>query len=632
MSTDGPAPRSQSEVSATNRLALWREDLLRTVLAVAVPAGTVLVVIGSAVAYFKQDIAMGITNVAGLASLLCLRYLHGLTVTARSVGLLLIVTGVGLSFLVNQIGAFSLPWLSAAPIMAALLLGRKTALVVTVLVCAVVFPLGYVHGLPLAPLPLLAHPALMWFMLGLNYLALSLILALSAAVLLRRLDLAVDQASTSQHIMTQLALVDTLTGLPNRRALRDELQALANRPGGQSALMFIDVDNFKDVNDTYGHLKGDELLVRVARRLSMQVPKPSLVARMGGDEFVVLFHPSPADPADVSTQALAKAEQLRAAMAQPFSLPDGQRIRTSISIGMSLQPGGLGSPDDAMREADTAMYQAKGKGRNQVTLFEETMHTALHQRMQLANDLSHALRTDGLTVAVQTQVNADNHVTGAEMLARWTHPTLGHVPPSQFIPLAEQSDLIVPLGDWMLTQTCLLAVRLREQGHAFPLSVNISALQFRQPDFEVRLHAILAEHGVTPGTLMLEITESLTMTDKGDTIASMARLVALGYRFSMDDFGTGYSSLSYLKRLPLYELKIDRSFVDDLPDDHNDVAIVRMILGMAATLGLKVVAEGVETRAQADFLLAHGCQGLQGYLFGRPAPVDAWLAGLPPRS
>lgn len=628
MSTDTPTTRSQPETSATNRLAHWREDLLRTVLAVAVPAGTVLVVIGSAVAYFKQDVAMGITNIVGLGTLLCLRYLRGLTVTARGVGMVLIVTGVGLSFLVNQIGAFSLPWLSAAPIMAALLLGRKTALGVTLFICAVAFPLGYVHGLPLAPLPLLAHPALMWFMLGLNYLALSLIIAMSAAVLLRRLDMAVDQANTTQVIMTQLALVDTLTGLPNRRALREELQTQANQPEGQSALLFIDVDNFKDVNDTYGHLKGDELLVRVSRRLSTQVPKPSFVARMGGDEFVVLFHPDAANPADLSTQALAKAEQLRAAMEQAFSLPDGQRIQTSISIGMSLQPCGLGSADDAMREADTAMYQAKSKGRNQVTLFEETMHTTLHQRMQLANDLSHALRTDGLTVAVQTQVNADNKVTGAEMLARWTHPTLGTVPPSQFIPLAEQSGLIVPLGDWMLTQTCLLAVRLREGGHTFPLSVNISALQFRQPDFEARLLATLTEHGVHPQALMLEITESLTMTDKGDTIASMERLVALGFRFSMDDFGTGYSSLSYLKRLPLYELKIDRSFVDDLPDDANDVAIVRMILAMAATLGLKVVAEGVETRAQADFLVAHGCQSLQGYLFSRPAPADVWLGEL----
>ncbi|MBY0466794.1 MAG: bifunctional diguanylate cyclase/phosphodiesterase [Burkholderiales bacterium] len=628
MSPHAPLSHPPSAVAATKRLAQWREDLLRTVLAVAVPAGSLLVVIGTWVAWFKQDMAMAATNIVGLATLLGLRYLPGLTVRVRGVGMLAIVTGVGLSFLFNRIGAFSLPWLSAAPIMAALLLGRTAALLITALICAVAFPLGYVYGLPLAPLPLLPHPALMWLLLGLNFLTLSLIIALSAAVLLRRLDQAVDQASTAQQLMTQLALVDPLTGLPNRRALRDELQAQSLHPLGQSALMFIDMDNFKDVNDSYGHLKGDELLVRVARRLSTQVPKPSFVARMGGDEFVVLFHADAAHPAPLAAQALAKAEQLRQAMAQPFSLPDNQRVSTTISIGLSLLPNGLVSADDAMREADTALYQAKGKGRNQVTLFEQTMHTALQQRMQLANDLSHALRNRGLSVAVQTQVNAAQQVIGAELLARWTHPTLGHVPPSQFIPLAEHSGLIVPLGDWMLTQACLLAVRLQAAGHTVPLSVNISALQFRQPDFEQRLQATLAEHGVAPAALMLEITESLTMTDEGDTIASMTRLVAQGFRFSMDDFGTGYSSLSYLKRLPLHELKIDRSFVDDLPDDPHDVAIVRMILSMAGTLGLTVVAEGVETRAQADFLLAHGCHSLQGYLFSRPAPVDAWLAGL----
>lgn len=628
MSIESPLSHPPANTASIKRLAQWREDLLYTVLNVAVPTGSVLVVMGSVVAYAKQDVAMGITNIAGLVALLCLRYLPRLSIRARGMGMLAIVIGVGLSFLANQIGAFSLPWLSAAPIMAALLLGRSAALLVTALICAVVFPLGYAYGLPLAPLPLLPQPALMWSLLALNFLTLSLIIALSTAVLLRRLDQAVDQASTSQHIMTQLALVDPLTGLPNRRALRDELQAHALNPQGQSALMFIDVDNFKDMNDSFGHLKGDELLVRVARRLSTQVPKPAFVARLGGDEFVVLFHADPANPAALAVQALAKAEQLRKAMLQPFSLPDNPRVTTSISIGLSLLPQGLVSADDAMREADTAMYQAKGKGRNQVILFEERMHTALHQRMQLAADLSQALRTNGLSVAVQTQVDAAQAINGAELLARWTHPTLGNVPPSQFIPLAEHSGLIVPLGDWMLQQACLLAVRLRAQGVSCPLSVNISAMQFRQPDFEHRLQATVLAHQVPPEALTLEITESLTMTDEQDTIASMARLVEKGFRFSMDDFGTGYSSLSYLKRLPLHELKIDRSFVDDLPNDPNDVAIVRMILAMADTLGLKVVAEGVETRAQADFLLAHGCHSLQGYLFSRPAPVDAWLAGL----
>ncbi|HRK37936.1 MAG TPA: EAL domain-containing protein [Burkholderiaceae bacterium] len=625
-----PSPLSADEtLQANQRLSRWREDLQDTVLAVAVPTGSVLAAIGTAVSWFKQDGAMALSNVAALAFLLWLRHHRGLGTRTKGAGIVLITTGMGLSFLFNDIGAFSLPWLCAAPIMAALLLGRSAALTVTALIGLVAFPLGYGLDLPLAPLPLLPHPELMWTLLALNYLTLSIIIAMSAAVLLRRLAMAIDRATRSEHVMAQLAHVDPLTGLPNRRALRETLQKRAGQAGWAGALMFIDLDNFKDINDTFGHLKGDELLVRVARRLSTQVPQPSLVARMGGDEFVVLFQADPEPSAPLSDQAMKKAEQLRQAMTKPFALPDQQSVSTRISIGMTLLPAGLQSPEDAMREADTALYQAKGNGRNQVVIFEEAMHTALHQRMLLANDLTHALRHTGLWVAVQTQVDAAHRPVGAELLVRWSHPERGNIPPGQFIGMAEHSGLIVPLGEWMLNQACELALRLQATGHRFPLSVNISAQQFRQPGFEQQVQNILASHGVPPQALMLEITESLTMTDKGETIDSMARLVDKGFRFSMDDFGTGYSSLSYLKRLPLHELKIDRSFVDDLPHDANDVAIVRMILAMADNLGLKAVAEGVETQAQADFLVAHDCHSMQGYLFSRPQAVDAWLAALP---
>lgn len=629
MSPQATAPSAADPIPANQRLSHWREDLQETVLAVAVPTGSALAIIGTTVSWFKQDVAMALSNISAIALLMVLRYNRRIGTRVKGMGIVLIATGMGMSFLFNSIGAFSLPWLCAAPIMAALLLGRVAALSITTLIGLVAFPLGYWRDLPLAPLPLLPHPELMWTLLALNYLTLSIIMAMSAAVLLRRLDQAIEQASLSQQVMTRLAQVDPLTGLPNRRALRDELHKLAGDPTLAGALMFIDLDNFKDINDTYGHLKGDELLVRVARRLSTQVPQPSLVARMGGDEFVVLFHADANDPSLLLNQAMAKAEQLRQSMEKPFALPENQGISTRISIGMTLLPTGLHSPDDAMREADTALYRAKGMGRDRIAVFEESMHTALHQRMQLGNDLAHALRHTGLWVAVQTQVNAAHRPVGAELLARWTHPVNGNIPPGQFIAVAEQSGLIIPLGEWMLNQACLLSKALHARGHTFPLSVNISAQQFRQPGFEQQLQAILAEHAVAPGALMLEITESLTMTDKGDTIASMARLVSLGFRFSMDDFGTGYSSLSYLKRLPLHELKIDRSFVDDLPEDINDVAIVRMILSMADNLGLKVVAEGVETQAQADFLVSHDCHSMQGYLFSRPQPAQTWLEALP---
>lgn len=622
-------PTATQPALAAKRLAHWREELLRTVLAVAVPTGTVLVFIGTLVAWFMRDWSMGITNIAGLAALLAIRFWRGMPASMQGAGLLAIVTGVGLSFLVNQIGAFGLPWLCAAPVLAVLLLGRTAAWWTLLFVCAVVFPTAYWQGLPLAPLPLLPHPELMWTLLTLNYLVLGVIIAQSAAVLLRHLDQALEKANTSEHVMAQLALVDSLTGLPNRRALRDELLALSRQDTWEGALLFIDVDNFKDINDTYGHLKGDELLVRVARRLTTQLRQPAYLARVGGDEFVAVLHHDPRQPQPIAEQALAKAEQLRKALSRPVVLPDKQRVSSGISIGLSLLRSTHLKPDDAMREADTALHHAKNKGRNQVVMFEERMHTTLHQRMHVAQELTHALRNQGMSYAVQTQVNAAQEPVGAELLARWVHPTLGMVPPSEFIPLAEQNSLIIPLGNWMLEQACLLALNLRERGYAFPLSVNISAQQFRQPGFEQQLQDILATHGVPPQALMLEITESLTMTDKGETIDSMARLVERGFRFSMDDFGTGYSSLSYLKRLPLHELKIDRSFVDDLPHDANDVAIVRMILSMADNLGLKVVAEGVETQAQADFLVAHNCHSMQGYLFSRPQPVEAWLATLP---
>lgn len=606
-------------------------------LVVSVPLGVLMTVIGTAVSYYKHDVAMGLTNFIGLASLLTIRYVTAIPQYLRAVGYLLIVAGVGVSFLLNQIGAFGLVWLSTAPLLAALLLGRWVATVLLLAISLGVFSLAWGLGMPITPLPLQDHPALMWALLGMNFLALNLMVAISAAVLLRHLDLAITQATESQAVLKHQAEVDPLTGLPNRRALYERLHQLlsthGHATGPKGALLFIDVDNFKNVNDTYGHIEGDRLLVDMAKRLSAHVTPSALVARIGGDEFVVLLQDTDTRQAgtaaaDLQSPVAALANGLREAMEKRFTIASDLNYRTSISIGISLLNPVTTTPDDVMREADTALYQAKNRGRNQVVFFEPAMHTALHERMQLEHDLAHALRHGTLHVAVQSQVNGHGKVVGAELLARWQHPERGLVPPSQFIPLAEQTGLIIPLGEFMLEQACALSVRLHGAGHKCPLSVNISARQFRQPGFEQHLHTVLAQHQVDPALLVLEVTESLMVTDQLDTIASMSRLAAQGFKFSMDDFGTGYSSLNYLKRLPLYELKIDRSFVDDLPHDANDVAIVKMILAMAQTLKLQVVAEGVETTEQSAFLLAHGCQSLQGYLYSRPAPADVWLAGL----
>lgn len=623
-------PPDATGSSATD-LARWREELLRGLLGVALPLGWLLTVMGTAVAVYKADWAMGLTNVIGLGTLMAIHRLPQLSHLVRGATFVLIVAGVGLSFLLNHIGAFGLLWLSAVPVLAALLLGRRVALALLAGLTLGVFSLGYVLDLPLAPLPLLGQPALMWAMLALNFLALNVMIAFSAAILLRRLDQAGQQARQAQQAQKRLAEVDNLTQLPNRRKLHEVLhRQMADHQGQEAsaAVLFIDVDNFKDVNDTYGHLEGDRLLVEVAQRLSDQVHAPSLVARTGGDEFVVLVRP-PADQVKVDRPTVERlAQRLRQAMAAPFAVATGVSHHTTISVGVSMLARAGMSIDDVMREADTAMYRAKALGRNQVVFFEAAMQAELHERMRLEHDLTNALRLNQFHAAVQSQVDAEGRVVGAEMLLRWTHPARGAVPPAQFIALAEHSGLIVPIGDWVLEQACQLAARLQAMGRDCPLSVNISAHQFCHPDFETRLLSLLATHGVPPQALVLEVTESLMVTHQSSTLACMGRLAAQGLRFSMDDFGTGYSSLSYLKRLPLYELKIDRSFVDDLPLDPNDVAIVKTILSMAGTLGLRVVAEGVETQAQARFLTEHGCHSLQGYLYSRPSPVAQWLATL----
>jgi EAL domain-containing protein (putative c-di-GMP-specific phosphodiesterase class I) len=311
-------------------------------------------------------------------------------------------------------------------------------------------------------------------------------------------------------------------------------------------------------------------------------------------------------------------------MMQPFDVPGGTH-QAHISIGVTLlgQPGQ--TPDDVLREADTALYRAKARGRNRVVFFEPSMQAELRERLQLETDLQAAVALGQLGVAVQSQVNAQGRVVGAEMLMRWVHPQQGAIPPGQFIPVAEETGLIVPMGEWMLEQACQLALQLEARGSDIPLSVNISARQFRHAGFEARLLSILEAHGVEPRRLVLEVTESLLIADLEATVASMNRLASLGFEFSVDDFGTGYSSLAYLKRLPLHELKIDRSFVDGLPSDANDAALVTLILSMSTSLKLRVVAEGVETREQAAFLQAHQCHAMQGFLYSRPLSPTDWL-------
>ena len=435
----------------------------------------------------------------------------------------------------------------------------------------------------------------------------------------------ITQRKASEAEIKHLAFFDPLTQLPNRRLLIDRLNHAftgSARSGRNSALLFIDLDNFKTLNDTMGHDKGDQLLVQAADRLSACVREHDTVARFGGDEFVVMLEGVADNPADAKARTRNIGEKICSALSEVYTLGDYQHHST-CSIGAALFGGAEDSVEEILKRADLAMYQAKAAGRNIVRFFDKDMQEVINARAAMEADLRQALRRRELAVYYQPQVDRDGRVTGAEALVRWNHPQQGFVSPADFIPVAEETGLIQPLGQWVLETACVqLAAwadhpRLR---HA-RLSVNISARQFRQPDFVEQVLATLGQVGANPLRLKLEITESLFLDDVESAIAKMTALKAKGIGFSLDDFGTGYSSLSYLKRLPLDELKIDQSFVRDVLTDPNDAAIARTIVALTQSLGLSVIAEGVETEAQRDFLRRAGCFAYQGYLFGRPLPI-----------
>jgi diguanylate cyclase (GGDEF)-like protein/PAS domain S-box-containing protein len=428
----------------------------------------------------------------------------------------------------------------------------------------------------------------------------------------------------------RLAFYDVLTGLPNRRLLMERLEAMVGqaRAGrGLGAVLYVDLDNFKKVNDARGHATGDALLVHATARLSGAVRGRGIVARIGGDEFIALLDGLNADGAAATLAARAVAEEICAALAEPIEI-DGQPYHTSASIGVALPLHGAGDAQDLLREADTAMYHAKAGGRNGVALFETAMLADAQRKLALERDLAQALDNGELAMHAQLQVDHDGLPAGAELLMRWQRADGSFVPPDVFIPVAESSGLIVRLGRWVLREACRAWLALDAAGHALPLSINVSPLQFRQPDFVAQVQAVLRETGAPPQQLIFEVTEGLLVEDVGQTVGRMRELAALGIRFSIDDFGTGYSNLAYLKKMPLYELKIDKSFMRDTPHDANGTAIVQSILAMAGHLGLRVVAEGIEYEAQARFLAEHGGAAMQGYLFHRPMPLEGLIARL----
>jgi diguanylate cyclase (GGDEF)-like protein/PAS domain S-box-containing protein len=428
----------------------------------------------------------------------------------------------------------------------------------------------------------------------------------------------------------RLAFFDPLTGLPNRRLLLDRLaQALilSRRADLGGALLFIDLDHFKTLNDTLGHDIGDDLLRQVARRLVDCVRESDSVARLGGDEFVLLLEGLSSAAEESAAQTEAVVMKIFAQLHEPFILGERKHHATT-SIGATLFNGDHESVDELLKQADLALYRAKDAGRNTLRFFDPAMQIAVQARAALESDLREGLSRGDFQLYFQPKVDQDGSVIGSEALIRWNHPERGLVMPGDFIPFAEESGVILPLGRWILAAACgqLAAWSIRPETAHLTLAANVSARQFRRPDFVAEVTAALDAADADPNKLILELTESLLLDDLEDVIGKMAALKTIGVGFALDDFGTGYSSLSYLKRLPLTQLKIDRSFVDGLPEDGDDVAITRTILALAQHMGLEVVAEGVETTCQRDFLIAQNCRAFQGFLFGRPAPVEEFEA------
>lgn len=438
----------------------------------------------------------------------------------------------------------------------------------------------------------------------------------------------ITERKEAERAIQQLAFYDPLTGLPNRQLLRDRLQhalCLDERNRQIGALLFIDVDNFKTLNDTLGHAIGDLLLQQIAARLQGALRRGDTLARLGGDEFVIVLENLSTDAEDAARLATAVGEKVLSGFAAPFHLADYVHHCTS-SIGVTLFNDHTASLDELLKRADLAMYQAKAHGRNALRFFDPVMQAVVAARAELETELRQALRHQAFELHFQAQVDGHGHAVGAEALLRWRHPERGWIPPASFVPLAEETGIILPLGQWVLEAACTRLATWAALPHTagLTLAVNVSARQFRQPDFVEQVLAVVDRTGAPPSRLKLELTESLLVHSLDETRIKMNALKARGIGFSLDDFGTGYSSLAYLKRLPLDEIKIDRTFVHDLEADSNHASIARSILALGHSLALEVVAEGVETGAQHAFLAQHGCRTYQGFLFHRPQPADAF--------
>ena len=447
------------------------------------------------------------------------------------------------------------------------------------------------------------------------------------------IDLTVEREAHAS--IDHLTFFDPLTDLPNRNFLRGRLQHMLEGAGARGgALLMFDLDHFKRVNDLRGHAAGDSLLTLIAQRLRHLQDDHFVLGRFSGGTFALLAGCGAGQATASPEHARTCAERLREALREPFQLGGDTPVTITVSIGWTELAPGHGTPESVLKEAELAMYRAKAAGRDHVCRFEPAMQAELAHHESLVHDLRRAIAEQALDLHLQPQVDRSGEVVGAEALLRWTRPSGEQVPPDVFIPIAEETGLIFPLGDWVLRRACayLVAWSAQPSMRGISLAVNVSARQFAQPELLDSVRGALAATGAVASLLKLEITETAVLVDFHETAAKLAELRAIGVKVSLDDFGTGYSSLAYLTRLPLDQLKIDRSFVDRLPEDRNDAMVAQTIIGMGRGLGLEVIAEGVETEAQRNFLMAQGCDAFQGYLVARPMPRSAFEAMLDDRT
>jgi diguanylate cyclase (GGDEF)-like protein len=501
---------------------------------------------------------------------------------------------------------------------------------------------GYLGALPLFGFGLLVHIVMLAiFILLPDRIGLQFIRTMGIAIILSYPTTTMlvcllfqdyEEKEKTRASIERLAYYDTLTGLPNRTLLIDKLNRTLSaykQIEYTGALILINLDRFKTLNDARGHATGDILLRAVASRLSMLLGEDDTLARMSADEFAILLQHTGQDTSTIPEFARAMADKVHISLKFPLHVATDE-IAIATSIGVAMFPH---NPDDTasdvLRRANTAMHRAKQNGGNQSVFFEQSMTSAVEQRFRIERELRSAINAGELRLYLQSQVTASGAIVGAEALIRWQHPERGLIPPASFIPVAEETDLIAEVGHWVMTEACKILARDEMLGRPLRLSINVSPRHFRQSGFVTETKRILADTGADPSHLTLEITEGLLIDNVNDVIAKMIELTTLGIHFSVDDFGTGYSSLSYLKRLPIDELKIDKTFVQDAPTNPDDAALVESILAIAKHMQLDIVAEGVETQEQADFLTRRADIIYQGYLFGKPEPSDQWLQHLP---